>query len=266
MPLQEDSDALTSQMWRVVFLIPGVFSFIQFILLLFIFKYETPKFYQIQGDVDNYIRVMQKLYDSEEDLNETDSCTMTISHKSDAEAPVISQERCEEVFSALEHFYSSESQNDVYVALVDEADQKASNSSGIARHYVKALILGCILSAFHQLTGINAVMFYSNELFTEGKIGNEAEWTARLGTLLLGFTSFFGSLLTIPSLKYFNRLTLINLNQVVMALCFFSLSISTIFGLQNVVILLALIFAFSFHYGIGPILWIYTAEILDERG
>ena len=56
----------------------------------------------------------------------------------------------------------------------------------------KALVYGCILSALNQLTGISAVTFYSNELFTQGKQGNEVEWKARIGTMYIGIMSVVG--------------------------------------------------------------------------
>jgi len=44
LPLPDDSDAKTTGLWRVNFIIPGVISLIQFCLLMTVFRYETPLF------------------------------------------------------------------------------------------------------------------------------------------------------------------------------------------------------------------------------
>ena len=64
--------------------------------------------------------------------------------------------------------------------------------SPLKTHLSNTLVYGCILSALNQFTGISAVTFYSNELFTEGKKGNEVEWKARIGTLNIGIISVIG--------------------------------------------------------------------------
>eukprot|EP00343_Euplotes_focardii_P007790 CAMPEP_0205820458 /NCGR_PEP_ID=MMETSP0206-20130828/3100_1 /ASSEMBLY_ACC=CAM_ASM_000279 /TAXON_ID=36767 /ORGANISM="Euplotes focardii, Strain TN1" /LENGTH=239 /DNA_ID=CAMNT_0053115185 /DNA_START=330 /DNA_END=1050 /DNA_ORIENTATION=+ len=50
-------------------------------------------------------------------------------------------------------------------------------------HYKRALFVCCMLSVIHQMTFINGVTFFSNEIFTDGKEGDNAERIARIGTL-----------------------------------------------------------------------------------
>lgn len=52
--------------------------------------------------------------------------------------------------------------------------------------YRKAFIICLFLSAFQQLTGINGVIFDSNEIFTHGKNGLSADKAARIGTFSIG--------------------------------------------------------------------------------
>jgi hypothetical protein len=54
---------------------------------------------------------------------------------------------------------------------------------------------GVLLSAFHQFTGINGVIFNSNQIFTQGMTGLEAEKAARLGTFFLGVVGFLGEII-----------------------------------------------------------------------
>ena len=67
-------------------------------------------------------------------------------------------------------------------------------------------------------------------------------------------------------LSYFKRLSLMSFGQIVMAVSFLGLGSFTILGNQKLVIYFTLIFIFAFNFGIGSIMWVYTSEILDQRG
>lgn len=62
LPLPEDSDATTNQIWRLIFVVPGVISLLQSILFLLVFRYDTPNFYKTQGNLENYNKVCQRIY------------------------------------------------------------------------------------------------------------------------------------------------------------------------------------------------------------
>jgi succinate dehydrogenase/fumarate reductase cytochrome b subunit len=93
-----------------------------------------------------------------------------------------------------------------------ELDQPVGKSdSSWPPHYRKALLISSTLSILQQMTGINAVTFFSNEIFKNGNFlisyasigesGNEAEMKARIGTFIVGIAAFFGTLTSIPLLK-----------------------------------------------------------------
>ena len=49
-------------MWRVVFAGPAVLALIQLLLALFVFKYDTPKFYLMNRQMNEYNAVMKWIY------------------------------------------------------------------------------------------------------------------------------------------------------------------------------------------------------------
>lgn len=61
----------------------------------------------------------------------------------------------------------------------------------------------------HQVTGINAVIFYSNDIFKNGKEGEDAERAARIGTILNGVVSLISTVTAAFWLKYFGRKTMV---------------------------------------------------------
>jgi hypothetical protein len=67
----------------------------------------------------------------------------------------------------------------------------------------RATYVGCILSMFQQLSGINAVMFYSNQIFANTSIAPTT------GTALVGVVNMVSTLLSSILLAYFGRRTLL---------------------------------------------------------
>lgn len=63
LPYTVEDGAMTSTMWRVVFAGPAVIAAVQLLLVLFVFRFDTPKFYQQQGRTAEYNAVMKLIYE-----------------------------------------------------------------------------------------------------------------------------------------------------------------------------------------------------------
>ena len=77
-----------------------------------------------------------------------------------------------------------------------------------------ALFIGLCLSAFQQFTGINGVIFDSNNIFKDGKTGLDADKAARIGTFFIGVAGFLGTGLSLVIAKYFGRKTLMVFGEI----------------------------------------------------
>ena len=73
-------DRLTTKSWRIIFIIPAVISIIQTILLLAIFRYDTPKFYKQIGDNSMHQKVEQIIYNGKASEEEQDQQLRTEDH------------------------------------------------------------------------------------------------------------------------------------------------------------------------------------------
>lgn len=62
-PYTSDPEALTSNLWLIMFAFPALVSITQFLSFVVIFKYDTPKFYRNQNDQANYTKIMSLIYD-----------------------------------------------------------------------------------------------------------------------------------------------------------------------------------------------------------
>ncbi|XP_017839083.1 solute carrier family 2, facilitated glucose transporter member 7 isoform X2 [Drosophila busckii] len=132
------------------------------------------------------------------------------------------------------------------------------------------LLLVCILQASQQLSGINAIFFYSLSILTEaGFSASFATWL----NLGLGSFNLCASLLSPLLLHRFARRPLIFISC---ALCAFSLlcmSFALYFmlstqslALRYVCIVFILLFILGFQLGLGPIAFFIGSELLEDAG
>lgn len=254
-------------------MLPGLAAVIQLLSMLIFFRYDTPKFYKLKNDIPNYEASLSRIYEmSEEELKKFE-------HESEGSGPVVDEspaaETSQKHHEKLDHFENSHDK--IAIDKVDDENMVSTThrkdeikaekkSSGMPTYYKKALIYGMIYSSDYQLSGINAVIFYSNELFTNGESGNDAERRARYGSLLVGIFSLVGITISLITLRYFARLKLNNIWQSVMLVSLVIMAIFALTDLQIGLIVLTLIFAMAFNAGIGGIVWVYTAETLDGKG
>lgn len=84
--------------------------------------------------------------------------------------------------------------------------------------YRRATLVGCFLSVFQQLTGINAIMFYSNMLFKGLTMTNTEV------TFMIGVINFLATLVGLVLLVYFGRKSLMFIFSILMTLTLFLLS------------------------------------------
>ena len=153
-----NEEIYTSTIWKFIFLFPAIIAAIQLVLLTCIFKYDSPKFYNLNRMPNLEIEALRLITSENENhnLNETN--------------PSVSG-------------YDT----------VISTSRKVTFCELLTSRFRYALFVGCVLVLFNQLTGANAIAFYSNKIFIRGKEGYEAEHFARVATLMLGFSTFGAS-------------------------------------------------------------------------
>ena len=172
-PYSDDSDVNTNQNWRLIYALPVLFSLAQAVLFLAVFRYDTPKFYKIKGDEANYHKAMSQIYSNYE--NEPFEVEGSKAEKK-AE---ISCSNNQLNFPEAPHENQIYIQNENVESQPDRFETNMQIESKVVLevtknrtpcYYWKALILWMWMAFFHQFTGINAVLFFSNQIFTNGKL------------------------------------------------------------------------------------------------
>ena len=212
--------------YRLVFSFPLLLITIQVFLLLCYFQNESPEYYDDMRMVHEQLSTYKLIYQ-----NSKNSICQNIDD---------------------ENFASGS------ISDLDDNAFKTMNP--------KSLLIGITLAFLQQLTGINAVIFYSSQIFSpKDENGNtlDDQNYSRIGTLMVGVVNWVSSAAGIFMMYRFKRKTLLYNGMVWMAIWLSFLSfVSSNTTLQ---ILFSLLFLVWFELSIGNILWLYLAEILLPR-
>lgn len=130
------------------------------------------------------------------------------------------------------------------------------------------LIAGCGIQCFQQITGIDATVYYSPEIFESAGIKGKDQLLA--ATVAVGFTKTMFILIAIFLIDKVGRKPLLYVSTIGMTICLLCLSISLKFfktaavGIGLSILSVCGNVAF-FSIGIGPICWVLSSEIFPLR-
>lgn len=151
------------------------------------------------------------------------------------------------------------------VSAIQSADSQESGklSELFGSRFRRPLIIAVALMAFSQLSGINAIMYYSTKIFTTAGVGVKDSFAA---TAMIGLVNLLFTLVAVVLVDKAGRrpLLLIGLAAQVIALT----SVGWMFhvGINGVALLLAVVsFIAAFAMALGPIPWIMSSEIFPNR-
>ncbi|CAO2814466.1 unnamed protein product [Amaranthus hypochondriacus] len=132
----------------------------------------------------------------------------------------------------------------------------------------KMLSAGVGLQCFQQITGIDALVYYSPTILKSAGIEGNTELLA--ATVAVGLTKTVAILIALVLIDRIGRKPLLYTSTIGMTVCLLCISISLPFmGKGAAGIALALLFVCGdvafFSVGIGPICWVLTSEIYPLR-
>lgn len=132
----------------------------------------------------------------------------------------------------------------------------------------RMLITGCGIQCFQQITGIDALVYYSPTIFKDAGIRGNTQLLA--ATVGVGFTKTTFILIAIQLIDRVGRKPLLYVSTVGMTACLLGLSLTLgLLGDGKVGIGLAILFVCGnvafFSIGLGPVNWVLSSEIFPLR-
>ncbi|CEM04164.1 unnamed protein product [Vitrella brassicaformis CCMP3155] len=225
--------------WRFMLGFSALPSIVSLSLFLFVFPFETPHFLVEEGKADQALPILERMY-----------CT---SGETDAEAQT-AQAKLDDIQRNVQERRASEKRTvGLFKAFRDP-------------WYRYVLLVGWVLSAFQQLSGMNAFIAASNHIF------EQAGFTGGRATLLstcMGVMNVILTLVTVKAIDWAGRRKLMLIGTLGQFVATAPTAVVLLIGSgavsEGVMIWLpvASVFGYVVFFAIayGPVLWVYLNEI-----
>jgi SP family arabinose:H+ symporter-like MFS transporter len=129
--------------------------------------------------------------------------------------------------------------------------------------YRRPILLAIVLAMFNQLVGINAVLYYLNDIFAMAGFDRTSQ---NLQTVTVGGTMLVATLLALSLIDRFGRRNLLLVGSVGLAVCLGG--IAAIFHFRafaGVLLIFVIGYVGFFAFSQGSVIWVYLSEIFPGQ-
>ena len=156
---------------------------------------------------------------------------------------------------------SRQEMDDILQALKEEGTGPADSLT--ARKYRLPVMVAVTVGMFSQLTGINAVLYYLNNIFA---LAGASKISGDLQAIAVGATNLVATLIAMSIIDRFGRKKLLLTGTVGLIACL--TAIGTIFYTRqhlNLLVWLLMGFIACFAVSHGAVVWVYISEVFPNR-
>ena len=127
------------------------------------------------------------------------------------------------------------------------------------KYGVLVVFIGCMLSVFQQIIGINAVLYFAPRIFESMGVSNNMLFTVIMGIINISFT-----LVAVFSVERLGRKPLLITGSLGMAVGALGVALSNVTDLGILPVICIMVYSASFMFSWGPICWVYISEIFPN--
>jgi MFS family permease len=137
------------------------------------------------------------------------------------------------------------------------------SDSLFSRRYAFPVFLAITVGAFSQLTGINAVLYYLNDIFA---LGGASKLSGSLQAVIIGATNLVATLCAMSVIDRFGRKKLLLSGTVGLFLCLAGISYVFLTHTHlKLLIWLLIAYIACFAVSHGAVVWVYISEVFPTR-
>ncbi len=143
-----------------------------------------------------------------------------------------------------------------------ERERQLSGEKLFSRVHRMPIFLAISVAAFSQFSGINAVLYYINSIFSAA---GSNYLTGGLQTVVIGATNLVFTILAMVMIDRFGRKTLLLIGSVGMAATLSGIAV--IFYTQQhreLLVWLLIAYVASFAFSLGMVVWVYISEVFPN--
>jgi SP family arabinose:H+ symporter-like MFS transporter len=177
---------------------------------------------------------------------------------------LVSQNRIDEALLILQRMGSPDSQAEVDAIRAGLAEESgAARGHLFNRRHTLPIVLAITIGMFNQLTGINAILYYLNDIFRDAGFG---QVSTDLQTVAIGVANLLATLLGISLVDRLGRKTLLLIGAVGCGICL--TGVATVFHIgAHQALLLPLLVGFIVFFAVsqGAVIWVYISEVFPTN-
>ena len=144
--------------------------------------------------------------------------------------------------------------------LVTETPMNTEKREKLFAYGFMVVFIGCMLSVFQQIIGINAVLYFAPRIFESMGVSNNMLFTVIMGVINISFT-----LVAVFTVEKLGRKPLLISGSLGMALGALGVALSNVVSLPALVpVVCIMVYSACFMFSWGPICWVYIAEIFPN--
>jgi sugar porter (SP) family MFS transporter len=142
-------------------------------------------------------------------------------------------------------------------------ERSASTDPLFSRQYRFPIFIAVTVGMFSQLSGINAVLYYLNDIFA---LAGATKLSGNLQAIAVGATNLVSTLLAMSVIDKFGRKKLLLIGTVGLFVCLTIISILFVTGSHlGWLVWLLMLYIASFAMSHGAVLWVYISEVFPNR-
>ncbi|MDI3253652.1 MAG: sugar porter family MFS transporter [Bacillota bacterium] len=177
---------------------------------------------------------------------------------------LVTQNRIDEARQVLQLMGSPDSEEELR-EIVDSIHLERSEKTEplFQFKYRLPIFLAISIGMFNQLSGINAILYYMNDIF---RAGGFSAVSGDLQAVLVGAMNLVATLLAMTVIDKLGRKTLLLVGSVGTTICL--AGVASIFFMnqhQNYLVWLLVAYIFFFAISQGAVIWVYISEVFPTR-
>jgi sugar porter (SP) family MFS transporter len=148
-------------------------------------------------------------------------------------------------------------------------DAEAARAPFFVRQNRKVILLAVAIAAFNQLSGINAILYYANDIFRMAGAGDDS---AALQSVVVGLVNLVTTMAALTVIDKIGRRKLMLIGSIGYLVSLGALAVVfTLYdgqftGVSSVMVLAALVVFIAAHaFGQGSVIWVFISEIFPNR-
>jgi SP family arabinose:H+ symporter-like MFS transporter len=141
-------------------------------------------------------------------------------------------------------------------------EQRASEEKLFSRRYRFSIFLAVSIGIFNQLSGINAILYYLNDIFAHAGF---SKLSGNLQAVAIGATNLIFTMIAMSVIDKIGRKTLLLVGSVGTAACLAGVAAIFLGGHhQNLLVWLLVGYIAFFAFSQGAVIWVYLAEVFPN--